>query len=91
MPLFFTTSARYYEFKGDYDEAAAVWKQAMMIEETNPKWVAILKQSFQKEGYRSFVRAKAGWLESLIERDYVYQSERGQPARNERFERENFI
>ncbi|MDQ3322889.1 MAG: protein kinase [Acidobacteriota bacterium] len=72
--LLYNTS-EIYEQKGDYKEAADTWKEAMVIEEANTGWIATLEKSFPKEGYRGFARAKAGWLESLIERDYVYPTD----------------
>ncbi len=64
-----------YEYKKDYAQAAALWKEAMIIEEANRKWIANLEESFQKVGYRGFVRAKTDWLENLTEKDYVYPTD----------------
>lgn len=64
-----------YEAKGDYAEAAALWKEAMTIEAANRKWIANIEKSFRKEGHEGFVRAKAEWLEDLIEKDYVYPTD----------------
>lgn len=64
-----------YEHKKDYAQAAALWKEAMIIEEANRKWIANLEESFQKDGYRGFVRAKTDWLENLTEKDYVYPTD----------------
>lgn len=64
-----------YEFKKDYAQAEALWKEAMITEEANQKWIANLEESFQKDGYRGFARAKADWLENLTEKDYVYPTD----------------
>ncbi|MDQ3130160.1 MAG: winged helix-turn-helix domain-containing protein [Acidobacteriota bacterium] len=64
-----------YEHKKDYATAAALWKEAMIVEEANRKWIASLEESFQKDGYPGFVRAKTAWLENLTEKDYVYPTD----------------
>jgi len=64
-----------YEHKKDYPQAVALWKEAMINEEANRKWIANLEESFQKEGYRGFARAKTDWLENLTEKDYVYPTD----------------
>ncbi len=64
-----------YESKKDYATAAALWKEAMIIEEANRKWIANLEESTQKYGYPGFVRAKTEWLENLIGKDYVYPTD----------------
>ena len=64
-----------YECKADYGKAFAAWKEAMTIEAANRKWINNLEESFQKDGYRGFVRAKVQWLENLTEKDYVYPTD----------------
>lgn len=64
-----------YEQKKDYTQAAALWHNAMIVEEANPKSIAHLEESFQKAGYHGFVRAKTDWLENLTEIDYVYPTD----------------
>lgn len=64
-----------YEHKKDYEQAAAVWLEAMTLEEANRKWIAEVEQSFRKNGYAGFVRAKTAWLENLTEKDYVYPTD----------------
>lgn len=64
-----------YEHKKDYAQAAALWKEAMIVEEANRKWIADLEESFQKDGYPGFVRVKTVWLENLTGKDYVYPTD----------------
>ena len=64
-----------YEHKKDYANAAALWKEAMIVEEANRKWIANLEESFQMEGYPGFVRAKIEWLENLAGKDNVYPTD----------------
>lgn len=64
-----------YEYKKDYAQAAALWKEAMIVEEANRKWIANVEESFQKDGYAGFVRAKTAWLENLTEKDYIYPTD----------------
>ncbi len=64
-----------YEHKKDYATAAALWKEAMTIEEANRKWIANVEESFRKDGYSGFVRAKTDWLENLTEKDYIYPTD----------------
>ena len=64
-----------YENKGDYEKAFAFWREAMIIEEANRKWIANLEESYNKDGSRGFIKAKIEWLENLTEKDYVYPTD----------------
>lgn len=64
-----------YEQKGSYNEAVELWKEAMMLESAARKWIANLEMSYQRDGHKGFVKAKADWLEDLIEKDYVYPTD----------------
>lgn len=64
-----------YEQKGNYQEAVNLWKEAMILESAARKWVANLEMSYQRDGHKGFVKAKAEWLEDLIAKDYVYPTD----------------
>lgn len=64
-----------YENKGDHQKAFEHWKEAMILEEANHKWIENLETSFQKDGYQGFIRAKTDWLENLTEKDYVFPTD----------------
>ncbi len=74
-PAALYNASEIYESKKDYAAAAALWKEAMILEEANRKWIANLEKSVQTDGYRGFVRAKTEWLENLIGKDYVYPTD----------------
>ena len=64
-----------YENKGDFAKAFELWRDAMIIEEANQKWIANLEESFKKGGSHGFVKAKTEWLENLAEKNYVYPTD----------------
>ncbi|MEO8071977.1 MAG: hypothetical protein ABI686_01905 [Acidobacteriota bacterium] len=64
-----------YELKGDHTKAFELWKEAMIREEANRKWISNLEESFKKDGSRGFVRAKIEWLENLREKDYIFPTD----------------
>lgn len=64
-----------YELKGDHTKAFELWKEAMISEEANRKWISNLEESFKKDGSRGFVRAKIEWLENLHEKDYIFPTD----------------
>ncbi len=64
-----------YENKGDFVKAFELWRDAMIIEEANPKWIANLEESFKKDGSRGFIKAKTEWLENLAEKDYIFPTD----------------
>ncbi len=47
----------------------------MTSEAAARRWIANIEQQYKKDGQRGFVRAKAEWLESLVEKDYVYPTD----------------
>lgn len=63
------------EQKGNLKEAVELWKEAMMIESAARRWIANIEQKYQTDGRKGFARAKAEWLEDLIEKDYVYPTD----------------
>lgn len=63
------------EQKGNLKEAVELWKEAMMIESAARRWIANIEQKYQTGGREGFIRAKAEWLEDLIEKDYVYPTD----------------
>ncbi len=63
------------EQKGNLKEAVELWKEAMMVEAAARRWIANIEQQYQTGGRTGFVRAKAEWLEDLIEKDYIYPTD----------------
>ena len=71
----FYNASEIYENKGDYDKAFALWREAMILEEANRKWIANLEDSYKNGGWRGFIKAKTEWLENLTEKDYIYPTD----------------
>lgn len=63
------------EQKGNLKEAVELWKEAMMLESAARRFIAEIEQKSQTGGREGFTRAKAEWLEDLIEKDYVYPTD----------------
>lgn len=71
----FYNASEIYECKRHDAEAFAAWREAMIIESANRKWIARFEEAFQTDGARGFARVKTDWLLNLTEKDYVYPTD----------------
>lgn len=64
-----------YEQKGDFANAYDFWKEAMITEGANRKWIDNLESAYDKYGARGFQKAKVEWLENLAKQDYIFPTD----------------